>query len=156
MGGDGRTSGDRGLGVSRKGEKPGWKHNRDSGGTRKHQPPEVAAAPGTIHLVSAKSPRDEHRSRSLAGWGGPALALAVQRCPPFYHSHQVTQSHVSCPSIAAHATPLRHVGSIVTDSPRFSLFLLLSSAGITVSVHINIYILYACVRAKSPQSCPTR
>lgn len=141
MGGDGRTSGDSGLGVSHKGEKPGWKHNRDSGGTRKHQPPEAVAAPGTVHLASAKSPRDEHRSRSLTGQGSPALALATQRCPPFYHSRQVTQSHVSCPSIAAHATPLRHVGSIVTDSPRFSLFLLLSSAGITVSVHINIYIL---------------
>ena len=94
----------------------------------KHQPHEVAAVPGTVHLVSAKRPRDEHRSRSLTGQGSPALALAMQRCPPFYHSCQVIQSQVSCPSIDAHATPLRHVGSIVTDSPWFGLSLLLISA----------------------------
>lgn len=32
----------------------------------KHQPHEVAVVPGTVHLVSAKRPRDEHHSRSLA------------------------------------------------------------------------------------------
>ena len=124
----------------------------------KHQPHEVAAVPGTVHLVSAKRPRDEHRSRSLTGQGSPALALAMQRCPPFYHSCQVIQSQVSCQV----SMPTPHLsdmwGALSLTLPGLASLCFLSQLcwNNSIWVYKCIYILYACMSAKSLQSCPTR